>query len=82
MHLVVLTPEKEVFNGRVKSVKVPGIAGQFEVLENHAAIVSVLTEGEVRMILDDGNRSTFKIEKGFIEVLQNEVALLVQGYEE
>jgi len=36
----VLTPEKEVFTGTVKSVKVPGISGQFEILDGHAAIVS------------------------------------------
>jgi F-type H+-transporting ATPase subunit epsilon len=82
MNLVVLTPEKEVFNGMVKSVKVPGTSGQFEILENHAPIVSALTEGIVRLIQDDGSRMTFKIVKGFIEVLNNEVALLVQGYSE
>ena len=82
MNLVVLTPEKEVFNGIVKSVKVPGTSGQFEVLENHAPIVSALTYGTVRLLTEDGAKRTFKIDKGFIEVLNNEVALLVQGYKE
>ena len=79
MNLVVLTPEKEVYAGSIKSVKVPGSNGQFEVLNGHAAIVAALSEGEIRIIEDDGNKKTFNIEKGFIEVLKNEVALLVQG---
>ncbi len=79
MNLVVLTPEKEVYTGSIKSVKVPGTNGQFEVLNGHAAIVAALGEGEVRIIEDNGSKKTFNIEKGFIEVLKNEVALLVQG---
>ena len=79
MNLVVLTPEKEVFNGAISSVKVPGIGGQFEVLSGHAAIVSALGNGPVRILTDNGEKQVFEIEKGFIEVLNNEVALLVQG---
>ena len=78
MNLVALTPEKELFNGKIKSIKVPGASGQFEVLNGHAPIVSALGEGEVRILDDDGEAQTFKIEKGFIEVLNNEVSLLIQ----
>ena len=79
MHLVVLTPEKEIYKGSVTSVKVPGLKGQFEVLNNHAPIVAALGEGEVRILDSKGEKSTFIIQKGFIEVLKNEVSLLVQG---
>lgn len=79
MNLVVLTPEKEVFSGDITSVKVPGIGGQFEVLNGHAAIVSALSTGPVRIIASNGEEHKFEIEKGFIEVLNNEVAVLVQG---
>ena len=79
MNLVVLTPGKELFNGAVKSVKVPGISGQFEILNDHAAIVSALGEGQIRIIPETGNTEVFNIEKGFVEVLNNEVSLLVQG---
>lgn len=79
MHLVVLTPEKEIYQGSVTSVKVPGLKGQFEVLNNHAPIVAALGEGEVRILDSKGEKSTFTIQKGFIEVLKNEVSLLVQG---
>ncbi len=82
MHIKILTPDKEVFDGDITSVKVPGTSGQFEILNNHAALVSSLGEGEVRLIKEGGEKVTFSIEKGFIEVLKNEVSLLVQGYQE
>ena len=82
MDLIVLTPERKVYEGEVTLVKVPGIVGSFEVLRNHAPMVSALGEGDVRIVQKEGGEKTFKIEKGFIEVLRNEVALLVQGVEE
>lgn len=82
MNLVILSPEREIFSGAVKSVKVPGALGSFEMLENHAAIVSSLNAGEVRIIKDNGERVTFAVEGGFVEMLNNEVALLVAGVQE
>jgi len=82
MNLIVLTPDREVFSGAIKSVKVPGTKGQFEVLKNHQAIVSSLQAGKIRVILENGEKEIFSIENGFIEVLNNEISLLVQGYQE
>ena len=82
MNITILTPDKDVFSGAITSVKVPGIDGQFEILRNHAPLVSALSEGSVRIIKKGGDKLTFSIEKGFIEVLRNEVSLLVQGYKE
>ena len=82
MNIVVLTPEKEVYQGEAKAVNVPGTNGQFEVLNNHAPLVSSLGNGKVKLSLIDGGTKEFSIERGFIEVLRNEVSLLVQGYTE
>ena len=82
MEITVLTPDKEVFEGPITSVKVPGISGQFEILKGHAPLVSALGSGEVRLVKQGGDRMTFKIEKGFVEVLRNKVSLLVQGLQE
>jgi F-type H+-transporting ATPase subunit epsilon len=79
MDLVALTPEKELFKGEITSVKVPGINGQFEILNGHAPIVAALAEGEVRILDASGAKTTFNIHKGFIEVLNNEVSLLIQS---
>ncbi|MBK9563724.1 MAG: ATP synthase F1 subunit epsilon [Saprospiraceae bacterium] len=82
MNILVLTPEREIFKGKVSSVKVPGISGQFEILNNHAPIVAALGEGDVRILDDKGEKKIFRIKKGFIEVLKNEISLLVQGVKE
>ncbi len=82
MNLVVLTPDKEVFQGPITSIKVPGVTGQFEILKGHAPVVSALKEGTVRITKSDGGDQKFSIEKGFIEVLKDEIALLVQGVQE
>lgn len=98
MNIAVLTPDREIFQGAITSVKVPGVKGEFQVLKNHAPIVSALEEGKVELVTADGgyayydinagervegstagNKLTFEIEGGFIEVLNNEISLLVQG---
>ena len=82
MLLLALTPEKELFNGDIQSVKVPGTTGQFEILNGHAPIVAALGEGEVRILDNEGKKSTFNIKKGFVEVINNEVSLLIQSLAE
>ena len=82
MNLIVLTPEKEIYQGQITSVKVPGISGQFEILNNHAPIVAALGQGDVRIIDAKGEKKIFSIKKGFIEVLKNDVSLLVQVVKE
>lgn len=79
MNLVVLSPDKEIFKGAIKSVTVPGTSGRFELLNNHAAIVSSLQKGNVRVIKEDGERMEFEVNGGFVECLNNEVALLVSS---
>ncbi len=81
MELVVLTPETEYFKGEVTSLTVPGISGEFEVLENHAPLVSALTSGEVKIKKKDGEMMSFKITNGFLEVINNDLALLVKKIE-
>lgn len=78
MNLLILTPEKELFNGTINSVKVPGENGQFEVLKGHAPLVSALTSGEVRVLTEQNSKQVFEISGGFIEVLKDEVSVLVQ----
>ena len=78
MKIIVLTPEKELFKGDIESVIVPGTKGKFEILKGHAPIVSSLGNGTVRIKTAEGATKEFKIAKGFVEVLKNEVSLLVQ----
>lgn len=82
MELIALTPEKELFKGTINSVKVPGMNGQFEILNGHAPIVASLAKGEVRILDSNNERTTFNIQSGFIEVINNEVSLLIQSMAE
>ncbi len=50
MTVEIITPEKQVFSGETTSVKFPGINGGFEILNNHAPIISTLSKGEIKVI--------------------------------
>jgi F-type H+-transporting ATPase subunit epsilon len=81
MELEILTPEKKLFSGNVYGVQLPGISGSFEVLEKHAPLVSALGAGNVKVLNDkSGNNNTiYKINGGFMEVINNKVVVLVEG---
>ncbi|HQW12694.1 MAG TPA: ATP synthase F1 subunit epsilon [Saprospiraceae bacterium] len=79
MHISVITPEEEYFQGKIESVKVPGTSGEFQVLKGHAPIVSSLVEGKVEIRQEGGKTMSFQIVGGFVEVLDDAVALLVNG---
>lgn len=77
LKLKIVSPEKIEFTGEVNSVKVPGTMGNFEILQNHAPIISTLQKGTVEY---DGQR--LSILGGFVEVQKNEVSLCVEIIEE
>lgn len=79
MNLVVLSPEKEIFSGSVKSVQVPGSDGSFQLLDGHAAIVASLRPGVVNVLKSNGEKLSFDVTGGFVECLHNEVSVLVSG---
>ena len=76
MNLQIITPEKKLFEGEIKLVQVPGSSGSFEVLENHAPIVSTLTNGTIKIITDKDKKETVQINSGIIEVKTNNITIL------
>lgn len=78
MKLTIITPDKPVFDGEITSVTVPGTAGSFEVLENHAPIVSTLDDGKV-IIRSGKNEEIITIIGGVVEVIDNKVTVLAEG---
>ena len=76
--LTIITPDKSVFDGTVTSVTVPGTAGSFQVLVNHAPIVSSLDEGKV-IIRTGNNEEVLLISGGVVEVIDNHVTVLAEG---
>jgi len=77
LKLKIVTPERIAYNGEVQSVLVPGTMGQFEILTNHAPIISSLGKGVVEYVNAEG-RQQLPVSGGFVEVLQNEVSLCVE----
>lgn len=68
LSLNIVSPEKEIYNGEVESVTLPGTIGAFTILPQHAPIVSSLREGKVTYVLEGGEEQTLDIKGGFVEL--------------
>lgn len=79
MHLEIITPDKKVFEGEVAIVTFPGSDGSFQVLNNHAPLVSLLKDGVVEYKTSDRETSQVAITGGVVEVLKNKVIVLADG---
>ena len=77
LQLRIVSPEKVEYDGAVESVLVPGTAGQFEILNDHAPIISTLQKGVVEYATKEGKVS-LNILGGFVEVQKNVVSLCVE----
>jgi F-type H+-transporting ATPase subunit epsilon len=79
MYLEILTPAKKVFSGDIKLIKVPGSDGAFEVMENHAPIISTLQAGKLKIITTDDQKQLYDIQGGVVQVLKNQVIVLAES---
>jgi F-type H+-transporting ATPase subunit epsilon len=79
MNLEILTPQQNIFSGEAKLVKVPGSNGSFEILKNHAAIISTLTNGELKVITESDETLRYKTSGGVVEVKNNQVVILLES---
>jgi len=91
MKLEIISPEAVLFSGEVTSVTVPGADGEFQMLNNHAAIVSVLSKGKIKIdsnsfekstqfkdkFAKENNRYTLTINSGTLEMKDNKAVVLV-----
>ncbi len=78
LKLKIVSPERIEFEGDVLSVLVPGTLGQFEILTNHAPIISSLEKGKVVYGLPNGEKIPLEICGGFVEVQKNVVSICVE----
>jgi F-type H+-transporting ATPase subunit epsilon len=79
MRIEIVTPDTKIFEGEIKSVRVPGKKGSFQVLKDHAPIVSTLESGLVIMVDMDGKETVIGISGGVIEVKANKIILLADS---
>jgi len=81
LYLEIITPSKIGYKGNVTSVTIPGTKGNFQVLLNHAPIISSLEIGEVK-ITETGNKTQlFATSGGTIEVSNNKIIILAESFE-
>ena len=76
MKIEIITPDSKIYSGDIKSVRVPGKKGSFQVLKDHAPIVSTLEKGTLFIVDQDGVESKYEISGGVIEVKMNRIILL------
>lgn len=77
LHLNIVSPEKEIYVGEVSSVTLPGTAGMFSILPQHAPIISSLKEGKVVYVTMDGEEKEVDIHQGFVEMSNGVVSVCV-----
>jgi F-type H+-transporting ATPase subunit epsilon len=77
MHLEIITPDKKIFQGEVSEASFPGASGAFQVLNNHAPLVSALAKGVVAFTTKEG-RHNMMVDGGVVEVKDNNIILLAE----
>ena len=78
MKVKITKPDSTLYDGDAKLVQLPGSGGKFEILKDHAPIISSLAKGIVRLIDNEDKEHTFDIRGGVIKGQQNELLILVQ----
>ena len=76
MRLEIITPDKKLFEGDVKSAVFPGTEGSFGVLEGHAPMIATLKPGKIELTEQNNNKVEFTVKGGVVEVLKSKVTVL------
>lgn len=79
MYLEIITPGKKIFSGEVKLVKLPGSKGSFEILNNHAPIISTLERGTIKFVEENGAEQFVEITGGVVENQDNKIIVLAES---
>lgn len=78
MLLEIIAPDKKLYSGEVDLVQVPGSKGSFEILRNHAPIISTLENGRIKIIDVKGATTFFEVDGGVIEAKNNKIIVLAE----
>jgi F-type H+-transporting ATPase subunit epsilon len=78
MFIEIITPDKKIFSGEASVVQLPGTDGSFEILNNHAPIISTLGKGKIKIIDAEKSTKIFEINSGVAEVLKNKIIVLAE----
>ncbi len=78
MYVEIITPDKKVFEGDAVSTTFPGTDGSFQVLKDHAPLISSLGKGPVTVKTDSGSEA-YNISGGVVEVMNDKVIVLAES---
>ena len=81
MFIEVVTPDEKIYEGEVESATFPGSDGSFQVLNNHAPMISTLGKGDMKLVRLEEKKlkeTHMLIEGGLVEVLNNKVTVLAE----
>ena len=76
MQVEIINPDRTIYSGEAELVQLPGKDGSFEIMNNHAPIISVLKTGKVKIVDKDKKQQFFEIKGGVIEVQHNKILIL------
>jgi len=78
MQVKIIKPDTILYEGPATLIQLPGTGGLFEILENHAPIISSLAAGSIRLQTDSQEEKVFEIKAGVIKGQENDILILVQ----
>ena len=78
MNVKIIKPDTTLYDGTATLVQLPGTGGLFEILENHAPIISSLAEGRIRLQAEGVEEKVFDIKAGVVKGQKNDILILVQ----
>jgi F-type H+-transporting ATPase subunit epsilon len=81
LYLEIVTPKKIVFEGDVRSFYAPGIKGNFQILPNHAPLISSLVPGKIKVSNLDGTEIIYTISSGTAEISKGKITILAEAVE-
>ncbi|MBU1100313.1 MAG: ATP synthase F1 subunit epsilon [Bacteroidetes bacterium] len=81
LNIEIVTPSQIVFTGVVKSCTVPGSSGAFQILKNHASILSTLDVGEIKLVKQNDDVVHYSTGGGTVEVKDNRILILAESVE-
>lgn len=79
MYLEIITPDKKIFEGEVNLIQLPGSKGAFEILKNHAPIISTLNKGTIKIQDMNNKEQLFEVDGGVVENKSNKIIVLVES---
>ena len=78
MTIEIVTPDTTIFTGEINLAQLPGLDGSFEIMNNHAPLISVLKKGKIKVVDRQNLLQYFEVKGGVVEVQRNKILVLAE----